>query len=198
MKKQKGKTGMDEYVDIRNADGFLTGEKKLRSQVHMDGDIHGTSHIWLVRKKNGKEAEVLVQKRSGDKDSFPGCFDISSAGHVAAGDNYLDSAIREVKEELGLVVKPEELNFLFMHDAFYETYFYGKPFRNHELSAVYILWKDVDISCMKLQKEEVSMVKWMNYLELYQRIAEGDPAYCIYLSEYEKVKQFIEGVSGIS
>lgn len=36
---------MDEYLDIRDWDGNLTGEKKERGTVHREGDIHGTSHI---------------------------------------------------------------------------------------------------------------------------------------------------------
>ena len=38
--------------------------------------------------------------------------DISSAGHLSDGDNSLDGAIRELKEELDLDVKPEELKFI--------------------------------------------------------------------------------------
>ena len=38
-----------ELLDLRNEDGSLTGEKKERALVHRDGDLHGTSHLWLVR-----------------------------------------------------------------------------------------------------------------------------------------------------
>ena len=41
---------MKEYFDIRDSAGNPTGEVKARSLVHRDGDIHGTSHVWLVRK----------------------------------------------------------------------------------------------------------------------------------------------------
>lgn len=52
-----------EMFDIRTPEGEPTGEVKERSAVHRDGDWHGTAHIWLVRRKNGK-IEVLLQKRS--------------------------------------------------------------------------------------------------------------------------------------
>ena len=52
--------------------------------------------------KNKPAYELLLQKRSHDKDSFPDCYDISSAGHVPAGSSVLDSAIRELSEELGI------------------------------------------------------------------------------------------------
>ena len=46
-----------------------------------------------------------MQKRSLRKNSFPGCYDVSSAGHIKAGDDYLESALRELSEELGIVAK---------------------------------------------------------------------------------------------
>lgn len=68
--------------------------------VHEDGDIHGTVHIW-IRRKTEKGYDLLLQKRSKEKDSFPGCYDISSAGHISAGDEPLETALRELEEELG-------------------------------------------------------------------------------------------------
>ena len=43
-----------------------------------------------------------MQKRSADKDSFPGVYDVSSAGHLPAGEDFRKSAVRELKEELGI------------------------------------------------------------------------------------------------
>lgn len=53
-----------EMFDIRTPEGEPTGEVKERSAVHRDGDWHGTAHIWLVRRKNGK-IEVLLQSAAG-------------------------------------------------------------------------------------------------------------------------------------
>lgn len=85
-----------EYLDIRTENGELTGEIKERTQVHTDGDIHGTSHVWLVRytDKNKKKFDILLQKRAATKDAYAGCYDISSAGHIPAGQDYLESAVR--------------------------------------------------------------------------------------------------------
>ena len=55
--------------------------------------------------------EVLFQKRSMNKDSFPGKFDTSSAGRIQAGDEPLESALRELGEELGIQATPEQLVF---------------------------------------------------------------------------------------
>ena len=45
-----------------------------------------------------------MQKRSLLKESYPGCWDISSAGHLDAGEEPLQGAVRELKEELGITV----------------------------------------------------------------------------------------------
>ena len=97
-----------EIFDIRTRDGRRTGLRKEREAVHRDGDWHGTAHIWLVRRREG-HMQVLLQKRSRSKETFPGCFDASCAGHLSAGDAFLDGALRELSEELGLKARPEEL-----------------------------------------------------------------------------------------
>ena len=119
-----------EYLDIRTENGELTGEIKERTQVHTDGDIHGTSHVWLVRytDKNKKKFDILLQKRAATKDAYAGCYDISSAGHIPAGQDYLESAVRELEEELGIKADPEKLKFIGMHDGTMEAVFDGKPF----------------------------------------------------------------------
>ena len=118
-----------EFLDIRDKNGNPTGEVKERSLVHADGDIHGTSHVWIVRKNEKGSYDLLLQKRSENKDAFPGCYDISSAGHLPAGQDYLSSALRELEEELGIKAKPEQLHFMGLHEGCCEETFYGKPFK---------------------------------------------------------------------
>ena len=54
-----------EYLDIRTENGELTGEIKERTQVHTDGDIHGTSHVWLVRYTDKNKNEIDVNSVNG-------------------------------------------------------------------------------------------------------------------------------------
>lgn len=182
-----------ELLDLRRKDGSLTGEVKERTQVHRDGDLHGTAHVWLVRRRpDGSSAEVLLQKRSANKDSFPGCYDISSAGHLPAGQDFLESALRELSEELGLAASPEELQELFTHIDFQETEFYGKPFRNYEYSRVYLLERDLEPSQLRLQKEEVESVLWMDYRKALDGIRSGTLKNCIAEDEFEALVGEIE------
>ena len=59
-----------EFLDIRDKNGNPTGEVKERSLVHADGDIHGTSHVWIVRKNEKGSYDLLLQKRSEIKMHF--------------------------------------------------------------------------------------------------------------------------------
>ena len=98
-----------EILDIVDENGFPTGETVERKKAHTLGIRHRTSHVWIARIKDGK-LQVLLQKRSDQKDSYPGCYDISSAGHIPAGVDFIPSALRELKEELGVDAAPEQLH----------------------------------------------------------------------------------------
>jgi isopentenyl-diphosphate Delta-isomerase len=89
--------GTTELLDVLDSRGRLTGAVKSRGEVHRTGFWHRTVHIWII---NGKK-QLLLQKRSINKESYPGLWDISAAGHITAGDSIRNAAIRELKEELG-------------------------------------------------------------------------------------------------
>ena len=85
-----------EILDVVDETGTPTGETVERAEAHREGVRHRTSHVWIARNRNGR-IQLLLQKRCMQKDSFPGCYDISSAGHIPAGEEYIPSAIRELK-----------------------------------------------------------------------------------------------------
>jgi isopentenyldiphosphate isomerase len=62
---------------------------KFRGEVHRDGDYHRAVHVWIYSEST---QELLLQRRADCKDSWPGQWDISSAGHISAGDSSLVSA----------------------------------------------------------------------------------------------------------
>lgn len=97
-----------ELFDICDEQGNPTGDKVERSEAHAKGICHRTAHIWIAKQENGRY-KVLLQKRSMDKDSFPGRYDTSSAGHIQAGDEPMESALRELGEELGIKARPQIL-----------------------------------------------------------------------------------------
>jgi 8-oxo-dGTP diphosphatase len=182
-----------EYLDIRTSDGKVTGQVKERTLVHQDGDLHGTSHVWIIRHKENQRFDILLQKRAAGKDAYAGCYDISSAGHIPAGQDYRESAIRELEEELGIKAEPAHLKFIGMHDGMMEAEFYGKPFKNHELSAVYIYEEPVQLADFKLQAEEVESVMWIDFDECRQKLWTGEIRNCIFYDEFKMLEKAVRG-----
>ena len=146
---------MGEFFDILDEQGNKTGKIKKREDVHRDGDWHKSVHIWIVNDKN----EVLLQKRSSNKDSHPNMWDISCAGHLIAGDTSISGALREAKEELGLDLCSSQLQLIGQRK---KASCYTQAFINNEFSDVYLLRLSIDIHELQLQTEEVSEVKFVS------------------------------------
>ncbi|MGN0435343.1 MAG: NUDIX domain-containing protein, partial [Wujia sp.] len=153
--------------------GVPTGETVERETAHRNGIRHRTSHVWIARCRDGR-VELLLQKRSENKDSHPGCLDISSAGHIPAGCTYLESAIRELKEELSIEATAQELHFCGKKRKAYRKNFHGKEFFDNQVSNVYLLFRNVNIKEIDVQKSEVSEVLWMSFDEVYDMVSEED------------------------
>ena len=176
-----------EMFDVIDEDGNPTGLIKERGVVHREGALHATSHIWIARPNEKSGYDILLQKRSAEKDSHPGCYDISSAGHIAVGDTPLDSALRELEEELGIKVRPEELVEFGVQYKNYVGEFYGKRFCDNQRSILYLYKEPIDTDKIRLQESEIESVIWMDYKEALQAICENTIKHCIYEEEFRKL-----------
>ena len=183
---------IEETFDIVDNDGNPTGEVITRTQAHAKGVCHRTAHVWIVRDNENGLADVLLQKRAANKDSFPGKYDTSSAGHILAGDEPVESAIRELSEELGIEAKPSDLTFIGTFPIKYDKEFHGKMFRDNEIAFVYIYSKDVNIDKLSLQKEEVESVEWFNIVDVCQAcVPPRDDAFCVPTGGLDLVVEYL-------
>ncbi|CAA0343242.1 unnamed protein product [Arabidopsis thaliana] len=161
-----------------------------RGEVHRDGDYHRAVHVWIFVETT---QQLLLQLRSDDKDSWPGQWDISSAGHISAGDTSLLSAQRELEEELGVKLPKDafEKIFVFLQECVTND---GK-FINNEFNDVYLvtILHPIPLEAFTLQKEEVSAVKYVPYEEYRNFLSKEDPAYVPYdvNGEYGKLFDII-------
>jgi isopentenyldiphosphate isomerase len=73
---------------------------EFRKDIHRLGLMHRTVHV-LVFDKQGR---LYLQKRSAEKDNYPGLWTSSAGGHVEAEESYRHAAYRELYEELGLIL----------------------------------------------------------------------------------------------
>jgi isopentenyldiphosphate isomerase len=96
-----------ELLEIFDAGGNPTGQSKSRASIHIDGDWHQAFHCWILRHRR---REVVLQRRSFEKDTFAGRWDAAAAGHWRFGETPAEAA-REIGEELGLDVSFADLTF---------------------------------------------------------------------------------------
>ncbi|QAT49089.1 NUDIX domain-containing protein [Caproiciproducens sp. NJN-50] len=175
-----------ELLDIVDENGTPTGKTVTREAAHRCGIRHRTSHVWILRKHNG-QTQVLLQKRSLDKDSYPGCYDISSAGHIPSGQGFLESALRELKEELGVDAAEEELIYCGRRQFEYRKMFHGQEFWDNQVSNVYALWRDQEAGEFTVQKSEVDDVLWMDWDRCIDMVKNGKAPNCIRITELEMI-----------
>lgn len=177
-----------EILDIVDENGNPTGQTVERSIAHEKGIRHRTSHVWLARVHDG-ECQILLQKRCATKDSFPGCYDISSAGHIPAGVDYIPSALRELSEELGIMAAEDELIPCGRRYIYYNTTFYGRPFIDSQVTNVYLLFRDLETEAFTLQRSEIDSVMWMGLEKCIKSVDEGSITNCIIPEELQMVKK---------
>ena len=187
-----------EYLDIVDETGQPTGQTVSRSEAHREGIRHRTAHVWIVRPApdrtpDGERFEVLLQKRSDEKDSFPGLYDTSSAGHIPAGDEPIVSALRELKEELGVDAVPEDLTFAGTFRVRYEAKFHGQPFRDNEITNVYVFSRPVDAERLVLQESEVSEVRWFGLEQVRDEIRRSRARFCMSSKGLDVLRAYLYG-----
>lgn len=149
----------EEYLDICDEHGMPTGQTMLRSTAHSQGLRHRTAHVWIAKTETDA-VHVLMQRRSACKDSFPGYWDTSSAGHIPAGSEPVSSALRELEEELGIRAQPGDLVPIGEIDVAYDKIFHNAMFKDREHVFLYVYTRPVDIGMLKLQEEEIGEVRW--------------------------------------
>ena len=79
-----------------------------RTYVHQNGLWHKVAQCWMVG-ISPSGMRVYLQRRSYEKRTHPGKYDLSSGGHVAAGERPDIAMARELREETGIVMKADSL-----------------------------------------------------------------------------------------
>lgn len=99
----------NELLETVDEAGRITGTAP-RAVLHNDPTLlHQVVHVLVVN----AEGDLLLQKRSSNKDIAPGRWDTSVGGHVMPGEGIHDAAVREMREEL--CVSPPRLTFLYRY-----------------------------------------------------------------------------------
>lgn len=159
---------MDELIDIVNDLGKPTGKIALKSEAHKNGWYHNTIHLWLFTSKG----EILLQQRSHKKAIHPLLWDVSVAGHIDAGESFIEAALRETEEEIGLQLQPECLNKIgvILHESSYND----GSIQDNEFHQVFISELKVEIDKLIPQEEEVEALKLVSLNEFEALLKESE------------------------
>ena len=143
-----------ELRDLYDENKELTGETIYKGQDVPKGRYYITVVVFIQNSKN----EFLLQKRVKKKDGKWA----TTGGHPVSGETSKQGIITEIKEELGIDI-PEENIQLF------------KTIKTEDdFVDIYYLKEDIDINKIKIQKEEVSDVKWATINDIEKMIKEGE------------------------
>lgn len=180
----------EEFLNIVDENNHVTSRVKPRSLVHRDGDRHLTVHVWIVRRVD-TSLYVLLQKRSENKILYPCLYDVSVGGHISAGEETRHSAVRELKEELGICAEPRNLEYIGIEKSENISDTSKGRYIDRENASVYIYSKHIDSDDFKLQTSEISEVCWVDIDECIARINDENFPNCLNLSELKKLRKKI-------
>jgi len=168
---------MEEFFDQLNAEGQPLGIRIPRSQAHREGLWHRTVHIWVFCGD-----QVLLQQRSFHKDSDPGLWDISCAGHISAGQEPLEAALRELQEELGLTLTTERLQWLFTQRT--DRSLQNGAFLDREFHEVYqVELHEAEKSLIHFDPVELEGVAWWGWKEFLHQQTQRYPLLVMHTEE---------------
>lgn len=139
-----------EIWDLYDRYGKKTGETLLRGMPIPEDRYHFSVSAWILNSKG----QYLLSQRHPDK-QYPLRWECTG-GCVLTGEDSLQGAIREVKEELGISLEPAGAKLL-------------SHIRRDETQDFYDVWQfhaDVDPSEIRMQETEIIAVKLVNREEL--------------------------------
>lgn len=135
---------MAEKWDLYDIDRVKTGDTIERGEQIPPGRFHLAVHVCIF----GSDGRMLIQQRQPFKEDWSNMWDVTVGGSAVSGDTSQTAAEREVREEIGLPISldGERPRVTINFDAGFDD--------------IWCVMRDVDISLLKLQYEEVRAVKW--------------------------------------
>ena len=150
-----------ELWDLYDSERKPLGRTPVRGETFGEGEYYVCAEAWIRNSKG----EFLIQKRHPDKKA--GNLWEFTGGGTLAGETTLQSIVREVAEENGIVAKAHEFTFF----ATYQ--------RKNYFQDLFLLRRDVDIKDLVLQPEEAIDARWATEEDILQMIAAQEFVYTV-------------------
>jgi 8-oxo-dGTP pyrophosphatase MutT (NUDIX family) len=148
---------MKEILDVYNNKFELTGKTIERGKKELSKNEYIMLAVVFIKNSDEK---YLIQKTSKDK----GNIFSSTGGHVLHNENPIEAIVREIKEELNLTIKKQQLKFID------KVILEGKPC----IFNLYVLECDFDVRQIKMQEEEVESLQWLDASQIVNLIKENE------------------------
>lgn len=159
---------MEEMLDVLDENGIKTGEILTRKEVHKRGLWHRIIVVAIVNENN----QILMQQRSFTKDTNPGKWDISVAGHVSAGQTPLEASVREINEEVGISIEDKDLKYILTYKKESNV---REDYKDKQIFDCYIAKvKEINMNNIILQESEVADAKLVTKEEFQEMIETGN------------------------
>ena len=171
--KEVGMQSHGDWMLERNQNGRFP--VVTRRQAHLAGHWHRSIGVWLYT----ADGKVVIQKRSMLKDTQPGKWTMSAAGHVTSGDSVTETVLNEIREELGLMsIKQEELELLgiFTESDVGSTDRFG-AYIDNEYKCLFIA--RIEEQELTVNQAEVSEAIFVDVHEVFSKLREKDESFCV-------------------
>jgi isopentenyldiphosphate isomerase len=170
----------NEIFDVVNLRDEVMYQER-RSVIHEKGLFHRAVHIF-ARSKNGM---WILQKRSASKDIDPLLWTSSCSGHVDAGEDYLNAAVRECEEELGVCLLTDQFLELLQISPCHET--------GNEFVRVFALQ---DLISPKNNPEEIEALETYSLSEIEKEIECSTQHFSLsFIHIFKLIKRHLQGLT---
>lgn len=164
---------MAEYWDIYDVDRKLTGKTIKRGDAFAEGEYYVCCEIWIMNSKN----QMLMTQRHPAKKAG-GLWEFSGGG-VLAGETTKQAAVREISEEIGVIIDESELELL-------------EVFKNRNyFMDIFAVRKDINLNELILQADEVVDAKFLTDEEIEDMISESKVVRSV-ASRYSMYKELLK------
>lgn len=141
-----------EIWDLYSENRELLGRDHIRGeQLPIDG-YHLVVHVWIRNSKG----EYLISQRSANRFRYPLMWECVG-GSIVKGEDSLQGALREVKEEVGIDLDPDKGHVLFTK---VRKVMEGKNV--NDIVDVWLFDYDGEVNLSNATTDEVAQVAWMN------------------------------------
>lgn len=147
-----------ELRDIYNLDRVPVGKTAQRGEQIASDEFFMVIHVCIFN----SEGKMLIQQRQPFKKGWSNMWDVTCGGCSVMGETSRDTVQRELLEELGI-----DIDFTDVRPNMTVNF-------DHGFDDFYLVNRDIDLSELRLQPEEVQAVRWASMDEIFAMIDNGE------------------------